>query len=133
MRLLFAACLTCFALAAQVTPSAPSQQLPSFTAGPQSPSTKNTCDLPAPRQRQFAPFDFCASPLQTTKIAPKVEIAGGVGIPPTVQNVNPRPECSIPLLKVAGVETHDSMIIAVPPADPSVVVQPPAPPCDRNP
>jgi hypothetical protein len=38
--------------------------------------------------------------------------------------------CSIPLVNVLAVETHDSMVVPAPPAQAPFVVEAPAPPCE---
>ena len=52
---------------------------------------------------------------------------------PELALVNPptwSPVCSIPLLSVPAVETHDAMIVPVLPADGAFAVQAPASPCE---
>ena len=98
------------------------QSAPPARFAPQ-PTPKSSCDLSPFQRRALAKFDFCGTTQTPKPIPPAPELA--LVNPPTWS-----PVCSIPLLSVPAVETHDAMIVPVPPADGAFVVQAPAPPCE---
>jgi hypothetical protein len=118
---------------AQTSAPLPAQQRP-FYSDPLPPVQILTCGLPQIRRSPLAPFDFC-TPEQTKKTP---STAPGVGTPekaavsaPAKPPAQPR-VCSIPLLRVPAVETHDDrMVVSVPLVESKdVVVVAPAPACD---
>ena len=113
MRLLGIFALACLPLLPQAAPST------RFAPRPQTP--KSTCDLPPSQRPPFAGFDFC-TPAQSARAVAPAPVTPAI---PKLLSV-----CSIPLLNVPAVETHDSMAIPVPPATAPFVVQAPAPPCE---
>lgn len=63
----------------------------------------------------LAPFDFC-NPGHLQVIAPAAKSSGA---------------CSVPLLAVPPVETHDRMVVPMPQASGKFAAQAPAPPCQQ--
>jgi len=113
MRLLLVLAFAC-------VPSFP-QATPFFSPRPLQKS-KNPCDLPPSQRRPFAGFDFC-TPSQSDKAAAPASVK-----PPAMPELHI--VCSIPLVNVLAVETHDSMVVPAPPAQAPFVVEAPAPPCE---
>ena len=114
MRLLVVFAFACLPLLLQSAP--PARFAPR-------PTPKSTCDLSPSQRRSLANFDFCGTAQTPKPILPAPELA--VVNPPKWSSV-----CSVPLLSVPAVETHDAMIVAAPPADGAFAVKAPAPPCE---
>ena len=83
-----------------------------------SPKLDGPCTAPRTGTR-LAPFDFC-KPGQ-------LKVGAAVVAPaPKASAV-----CSVPLLQVPAVETHDRMVVPAPPASGKFAAQAPAPPCGK--
>jgi hypothetical protein len=132
MRLLLVVPLLCLPGFAQTGAPLPPAQPQPFYSDPQPQLQTRTCDVPQIRWKQFAPFNFC-TPEQTKKTSSPTPSVGAPGnaVVPAPATLPAKPSvCSIPLVNVLPVETHDRMVIPLPPAQRTDSVIAPAPPCD---
>ena len=131
MRLLLVLPLLCLDGLAQTSAPLPAQQQP-FYSDPLPPVQILTCGLPQILRSQLAPFNFCTPGQKKTTSSPGPAVGppGNAVVPAPAKPPARSPVCSIPLLNVAAVETHDRMGIPVPSARGKDVVVAPAPACD---
>ena len=133
MRILLVVPLFCLQGFAQTSPPPPPAQPQPFYSDPQPQLQTRTCDVPQSRRNPLAVYNFCI-PEQTKKASaptPSVGAPENTVVPAPATSLARPSECSIPLLNVAPVETHDRMIVSVPLKESrDTIVVAPAPPCD---